>query len=825
MENEKNEKTVSRHHVSVRRRADLFAILVLFALPVIVYFQVAIGSATFAGFDHTGINQPLKQDAFAAIRAGHLPLWEPKIDRGLPLFAEGEAGVFYPVDSLFLLPGDFLTVYNWVLLILLGLAGAFFYWWVRRLGAGPLAAWIPAVAHQWGATVNFNKANMNILEGYILTPFLLMLLEPSRNPETGLIRDRWWIRSAGIAVVFACMIFAGQAQYVAYTWLFALLYVLLRSAFSGKGARWSTLVLTGAPFITGTVLGLGLACVQLLPQLELIPLSERGTYSLDSALYTHGLWLTPSRLFATFIFPAYHYSLDLYFSYMSTTAWVGPVAILLAGYALRSRNRGTSSRMLALLIGGLVFLYLAMGSNAPLAGQITSWGPLGSFRGHGRLAGYFALSILALASLGLDSLFMNVAKGRIRGDRWSALPPFSVEIALMAILAIPFVTHYREYLETRAALLIFAGFLVIFFIGLVSAKLAKSGIPLVVAMIIVLAAQIFGFYATTSETLLARSSWDRDRADLLYIRDNSSPDEAAYIAIRTEASARLHGRFLQSGLHALQPGIHDHVDYLGSANAGLMEGLTVCNADIPLELARWEWLMHRVLWPQIDSVNGALSQADLDLLWIFGVNWIVTENGDLEMPGFDRLTDPAWENRGTPYYIYRRQAPLRPYVVFWNWSSVPEGNEQTIREVFTGYLDSTEVDSSAFVEGSAASSSQSANQGMVIQSHRSRVVAARSGNPMEISMTVETSDKALFVLRDAWYPGWQVYVNGRKAELLRADMVFKAVMLEPGRNDVVFRYGSTYLRAGWTTSAASALVLLVMLLASAIRSKRKVNAE
>ena len=257
---------------------------------------------------------------------------------------------------------------------------------MRKWGVGPLAGWIASIAYQWGATINFNKANMNILEGYILAPLLMMLLEPTAG--------RAPMRTAGIAVVIGCLIFAGQAQYAAYTGLFALVYLILRAIFAEQGQRSRVIVQSGVPFAVGCVIGLGLSAIQLLPQLELIPLSERGIYSLDTSFYTQGLWLTPSRLFSTFIFPAYDISVDQFLPYLSTTAWVGPVAILLTGYALRFKWRQNSRQLLALLVAGLIFLYLAMGANAPLAGAITSWGPLAHFRGHGRLAGYFGLAIL-----------------------------------------------------------------------------------------------------------------------------------------------------------------------------------------------------------------------------------------------------------------------------------------------------------------------------------------------------------------------------------------------------------------------------------------------
>ena len=794
------------------RAYDWSAVIILLVLPFVVYLPVTTGNATFAGFDHTGINQPLKEAAFTTMRSGHLPLWEHRLDRGLPLLAEGEAGIFYPLNLLFLIPADFLTVYNLVLLLLLSTAGLLFYWWLRRLGAGPLAAFIGSVAHQWGATVNFNKANMNILEGFILAPLLMMLLEPFGS------RDKPLRRGGLIALVFACMIFAGQGQYVVYTGLFALVYVLLRVIFSGRSGWKGILMSMCLPLAIGACLGAVVAAVQLLPTLELIPLSERGTLSLDAGFAKQGLWLNPLRLFGTFIFPAYHYSLDHFLPYLSTTIYVGPIAILLAGYALRFRRNLPPQALrvaLPLLMAGLIFLYLAMGSNVPLGGWLTSWGPLAHFRGHGRLGGYFAMAIIALMTLGLDMVLK--APFREACDptgRRRCMPLFTIELALMAVLTIPFITQRAEYLETRAALGLMLGILMIFFAGFLVGLLTRSRIPVALAVMIVLAVQIVGFQTTSSETILRRLSWNPDRADLIYIRENSpSADEASMIAIRTKAGVRAHERILRRGLAALEGGSHAHIDQLGSANAGLMEGLTVCNADLPLELARWEWLMHRNLWEEIDTVKGPLGTRWEYLLTVLGVNWIVTENGDVEIPGWTRLSDPSWHNRDVPYYIYCREAPVpgeekprfspvRPYATFWDWTSAPDlATEVSVREAFLSAMRDNPAQMQVFIEGAIDPPRDSGDSSDAEVNRRSVVSSAHWTSPTEYSARVSLSDDGIFLVRDAWYPGWSVTVDGKPAQLLRANLVFKAVKVASGTHDVVFKYTSRLLLLGWILSA------------------------
>jgi len=807
-----------------RRITEIVAIVALILLPFIAYWPVTTGFATFAGFDHTGINQPLKQEAFESIRSGELPLWDYRLDRGLPFFAEGEAGIFYPLNWMFLIPGDFLAIYNLVLLLCLVTGALLFYLWIRRLGAGPLPAFLASVAFQWSATMNFNKANMNILEGYILAPLMMLLIEPTAfggNPK-----GRAWLRTAGIGAVFAAIIFAGQAQYVAYTGLFASVYIILRALFAGRAGFKPTIIAMGVPFLLGAILGAGLSAVQLFSTLELIPLSERGADALSKGFAVRGLWMSPSRLFATFIFPAYHVSLDHFLPYLATTVYVGPVVLLLASYASRKFREIKSPAVIPLLIAGLIFLWLSMGSNAPVSGWITSHGPLASFRGHGRFGGYFSLAFIALSGLGLDLLLRKPCVATCDMIKRKCLPLFTFEFVAMALLTIPFIVDRALYVETRTSLILFLTFIILFITGFLVGNLVRSRQPVAIVIILCLAIQVIGFQATSSETILMRSSWDTDRADLLFIAENErSPLRATSFAIRTQASVRIHDRVLERGLQAFEFGSHTHIDHLGSANAGIMEDLVICNADLPLELGRWEWLVHKNAWPLVDFTDGMLPDTGLSLLYIIGLNWIVTENGNLqfpsivsyeeEIPQFIKHENPEWTNRDVPYYIYQRETPVPPYQVFWNWTGVP-GNmpEDEFREAFMEFVETEDVKRVAFIEGIESGETDADETG---SSNHATVLNASwvSNTEFEVLVTDVSSD-GIFMFRDGWYPGWKVYVNGVEKELLRADGVYKAVRINAGRNQVVFRYEPRYLSTGWIVSGIS-LVLLLLPLSGPLR--------
>jgi hypothetical protein len=80
---------------------------------------------------------------------------------------------------------------------------------------------------------------------------------------------------------------------------------------------------------------------------------------------------------------------------------------------------------------------------------------------------------------------------------------------------------------------------------------------------------------------------------------------------------------------------------------------------------------------------------------------------------------------------------------------------------------------------------------------------------MRVAVEVETKGGFL-VLTDTFYPGWRAYVNGVERPILRADYLFRAVPLEPGRHRVEF----VYRPRSFTVGAGISLLTLgiVMLL-------------
>jgi hypothetical protein len=75
--------------------------------------------------------------------------------------------------------------------------------------------------------------------------------------------------------------------------------------------------------------------------------------------------------------------------------------------------------------------------------------------------------------------------------------------------------------------------------------------------------------------------------------------------------------------------------------------------------------------------------------------------------------------------------------------------------------------------------------------------------PDRVRLEVEANRSGYLVLVDAHAPGWKVAVDGHDAPLLRANVLFRAVAIAPGRHSVEFRYRPAAALAGVGISALS----------------------
>jgi hypothetical protein len=58
----------------------------------------------------------------------------------------------------------------------------------------------------------------------------------------------------------------------------------------------------------------------------------------------------------------------------------------------------------------------------------------------------------------------------------------------------------------------------------------------------------------------------------------------------------------------------------------------------------------------------------------------------------------------------------------------------------------------------------------------------------QVDVAVDAPDGGLLLLNDVWHPWWHATLDGKPVDILRADVIFRAVALPPGRHDVRFTF-------------------------------------
>jgi len=91
-----------------------------------------------------------------------------------------------------------------------------------------------------------------------------------------------------------------------------------------------------------------------------------------------------------------------------------------------------------------------------------------------------------------------------------------------------------------------------------------------------------------------------------------------------------------------------------------------------------------------------------------------------------------------------------------------------------------------------------------------RVRAARilSYTSQEVKIDAAVERPALLVLNDSDYPGWKVFVDGRRSHWITTNYLFRGVLLDPGRHLVRFAYEPASFAAGAAISGVGLICLV-----------------
>lgn len=290
-------------HRNGRRKTDILGWLFL-AISALIYH----GPLVFQGLVPTQDDVeifffPILVATADALRQATLRLWTPLIFGGYPLFADGEAGMLYPLNLL---------VLPWaspeLALVLLQLAHSFLsagftYYLLRTLQLGALASVVGALVYAYSGFAAGQVIHGDVVRSLVWLPLELAFVErmclapgATRWRYAVLAGAAFGIQALALHVHITLLSALAVGAFVAYRWL------ALRPNISIRGWWLEGLKLEAALGLLGA-LGVGLAAVQLLPLWEISTQTYRGA-GLSSALSApNSVW--PGDL-ATLLLPHLH---------------------------------------------------------------------------------------------------------------------------------------------------------------------------------------------------------------------------------------------------------------------------------------------------------------------------------------------------------------------------------------------------------------------------------------------------------------------------------------------------------------------------------------
>lgn len=399
-------------------RHDLLPLVLLCALCLFFHRPMLFEPGLIMGDDVLLQNLPTAKLVYEAVDGNRLPFWNPSTMVGYPLYAEGQAGVFYPPTFLINRFVRFASSAPWPLppgptwrlpmaldLFVHHLAFALLvYLLARHLNTSATASFCAAVACAWGGFTISHLVHVNLVRAQVYLPLLwLFSLRATGNGDAGSLRD-----VAFHGVTLGLLFVAGHHQAALYIGLAWTAFVVFLELAHG-GSAWRALRRVAFP----TALGVVLAAVQLLPTFELWSLSVRAEAASAAERLT---WSFTPLSWGSWVLPFVHGSEQAtrpYFGaglFHELTSYIGVLPLFVIFLVRPWRGADAITRFL--LGFALVGLALAAGPTNPLY-AVHLVPPFSFFRNPCRFVLWVELALALIAARALDRLIHQPADERL----------------------------------------------------------------------------------------------------------------------------------------------------------------------------------------------------------------------------------------------------------------------------------------------------------------------------------------------------------------------------------------------------------------------------
>jgi hypothetical protein len=739
---------------------DWHAIAIIVAL-VAIFFRDILLKEAFFWEDFIYQFYPFRNFAAVSMAHGQLPLWNPYTFSGTPFQADIQSALFYIPNLLltFFVSGDRLSYY-WVELLVIAhiaIAGITMYYLVKDFGVHRVYALFSSVIFSLSGFMITHTIHLVMISQVAWLPLILLLFRKALRQKSTL-----FMILAGLVLGHAVL--AGFPQLSLYIFFFLFLYFVFEFVVALKRQGFTS-TLPYIPIAIGMiVIAIALTAIQILPTLELAPLSQRAeitfTKSLEGMLSWNQLitMIVPKYFGSSGAQGASYFGPGQYWAYWETCFYLGIPALIFIAFSI-SQWKENRYVPFFFLIGVFSILY-ALGDGFIFHKFFFDFIPgFDKFRSIGRMTLLWTFSGAILSAFGLRAVVEMVQAQNSKGNKlliaialatgivwmigqFDILSPASSRQPNGAI-------HPVIMGETITALILIAVTIgaVVFF----SRKIISG----VVAMALLLALQfvdmnIFGF-SQNNGSINPEDYYNRTAqvVDLLK-RDG----DKEYFRI----NSRIGGAMILD------------------RNQGMVDQIFMMEGYTPLVLQR--------VYPPASSWDRTC-----DLL---NAKYRIVV--DEKQRRIDLTSVGTYLPRG--YLVYHSQVLSDEKQLKEAMEKPDFDPRQTILlEEDPGFRTDT---ISAGMQGNVKITSYSLNS---------------------LTLTVSTQRNAFLVLSEIFYPGWNAYIDGQRRTIYRADWSLRAVPIEAGDHQVEIRFEPVSFHRGMQITIGTIFLSIIGIVFS-VRKKK-----
>ncbi|MDD5131070.1 MAG: YfhO family protein [bacterium] len=758
--------------------------LVFFLVVFGLFFQAnIIGHKLFCFRDIGRYYYPSRFFVVESLQQGNFPFWNPYMFCGYPAFASLQQATLYPVSLLYCL-FPFFQGFNWFFLSHFLIAGTGLYFLLRRLSLGRLACLCGSVCFAFSGYLVSMLNLLTTLSAVVWIPFLFLFF--GRYLET---RRFYWLMPASLVI---CLQFiSGQPEIAFLTFIIAGLYAVYYSYIRKEwvSARHG---LTG--LLTLFLLALGIACVQIIPFIEIIKNSVRETAS----PIRNTVWSFHPLEALNFIIPSFSGDLLAGSSSWFGQAWMrsgylGIIVIVCVVFSLLSSQRWKNYFWFLAILG----ILLSLGHYLPWLEVSYKYLPgfnLIRYPIKYILLFYFGLAILV--GLGVEECFKNYGwkKSRI----------------LLIILLMLSGGAYLLFWQLRPQLILALERLCLTSLAPLEKKIFYHKLP-----------QLFSDW-------LWLIAWLCSLVAVLYLRSAKKMSAPAakkiFLGLFTVS--------LLSGNYGAEPVAEQYFYTVPTGNVQFLQeragyeriyltpkssSAAVKNLTVYPQVDFREdfYKRQKAILPNLQAVHHFFSIDGYESIKLKNNEHIINLISSRPLPQVAKYLDllgvkyllsfypVEWEpltKVRDDYIMFFENRKVRDRIQFFSQAECLSQPAEIDRLLDQASFDPAKVliltGSAGFCPPNVPGESTGQVRGWI---------RSYSGNRVEIQAQV--AQDIWLLLADTYYPGWQARVNGQPVKIQQADYMLRAIRLPAGENRVVFSFLPSWFWAGLSVTLAGLIGL------------------